>query len=161
MKGAGPNRFLIGEEILGEECRAEPDCRTRSKFLSGARSGRLRRMALFSLLPRPFLPRTVARTWFESLCIGCPAGVYRRTNQHSNRYRLANLPPEFFEEKHALDWPVRLGLLVGPAGEARGQDCAASMLRRRFQVVRVDLHRHALHDHVQREHNPKVVFLAD
>jgi hypothetical protein len=114
MKGAGPNRFLIGEEILGEECRAETDCRTRSKFLSGARSGRLRRMALFSLLPP-----TLARTWFESLCIGCPAGVYRRTNQQSNRYRLANLPPEFVEEKHALEWPVRLGLPGGAACEAK------------------------------------------
>src|ERR1700686_4436349 len=110
MKGAGPNRFLIGEEILGEECRAETDCRTRSKFLSGARSGRLRRMAVFSLLPS-----TLARPWFESLCIRCPAGVYRRTNQHSNPYWLANLLPEFFQEKHALAGPVRLGLPGGAA----------------------------------------------
>src|ERR1700686_4915326 len=107
MEGAGPDRFLIGEEILGEECGAETGCRTGSMFLSWTRSGRLRRMAISSFLPRTclprtFLPRTVARTWFGSFCIGCPAGD-RRTNQHSNRYRPANLPPEFFEVKHALE----------------------------------------------------------
>ncbi len=101
MEGAGPNRFLIGEEIVGEECRAETDCRSRSMFLSGTGSRRLRRMAVFSFLPRTFLPRTVARAGFESFCIGCPAGVYQRTNQHSNCYRPANLPPEFVEARHA------------------------------------------------------------
>src|ERR1700675_3765348 len=170
MKGAGPDPFLIGEKILGEERRAETEGRTGWMFLSWTRSGRLRRMAVFSflprtflqrtLLPRTFLPRTVARTWFGSFCIGCPAGD-RRTNHQNNGYRLANLPPEFVEEKHALDWPVRLGSLMGTACESEWQDCSASILRGRLQVVSIDLHCHALHDHVQREHNPKVAFLAD
>ena len=102
MEGAGPDRFLIGEEILGEERGAETGCRTGWMFLSWTRSGRLRRMVVFSFLPRTFLPRTVARAWFGSFCIGCPAGD-RRSNQQSNGYRLANLPPEFVEVKHALE----------------------------------------------------------
>src|SRR5450756_1061480 len=71
------------------------------------------------------------------------------------------MPPEFVEEKHALEWLVRLGLLVMLVREVWRQDYAGGVLRRRFQIVRIDLHRHALHDHVQREHNPKVVLLAD
>src|ERR1700682_6390340 len=107
MEGAGPDRFLIGEEILGEERGAETGCRTGWMFLSWTRSGRLRRMAVFAFLPRTclprtFLPHTLARTWFGSFCIGCPAGD-RRTNQQSNGYGLANLPPDFVEKKHALE----------------------------------------------------------
>jgi len=60
-----------------------------------------------------------------------------------------------------LKWPVRLGARVGPVSESKGWDYAASVLRCRFQVVSINFHRHALHDHVQREHNPKVAFLAD
>src|SRR5260370_11372125 len=98
MGGAGPNRFLIGEKILGGVRRAETGrgCRPPSMFLGWTRSGRLRKMAAFS-----FLPRTLARTGCERFCIGRPAGVYRRTNQQSNCYRLANLPPEFVEPRHA------------------------------------------------------------
>ena len=36
-----------------------------------------------------------------------------------------------------------------------------SKLRRRFHVVSIDLHRNALHNHIQREYDPKVAFLAD
>ena len=50
---------------------------------------------------------------------------------------------------------------MATACEGRWQDCAASMLRGRLQVVSIDLDRHALHDHVQREHNPRLGFLAD
>src|ERR1700686_5508718 len=103
MEGAGPDRFLIGEEILGEERGAETGCRTCWMFLSWTRSGQLRIMAVFSFLPRTFLPRTVTRTWFGRVCSGCPAGD-RRTNQQSNGYRLANLPPEVVEARHVLEW---------------------------------------------------------
>ena len=84
-------------------------------------------MAVFS-----FLPATLARAGFESFCIGCPADVYRRTNQQSNGYRLANLPPEFVEEKHVLEWPARLGVQLGPGCEGKWQDCAGGILRRRL-----------------------------
>src|ERR1700674_1473041 len=50
---------------------------------------------------------------------------------------------------------------MGTACEGKWQDCAENMLRRRLQVVSIDLDRHALHDHIQRKHNPKVAFLAD
>src|SRR5258708_12503052 len=60
-----------------------------------------------------------------------------------------------------LACPVRLDSLVALACKVECQRCTASPLCRRFQVVSIDLHRHALHDHVQREHNPEVAFLAD
>src|ERR1700687_3313230 len=71
------------------------------------------------------------------------------------------MPPEFVEAKHVLEWPVRFGARVGPACEAKWQHCAGGILCRRVPVVSINLHRHALHDHIQREHNPKVAFLAD
>jgi hypothetical protein len=103
MEGAGPNRFLIGEKLLGEVRRAETGrgCCTPSMFVTGSRAGRLRPMTVFSFMS--CLPRTLALTWVERFDIGCPDGIYRRTNQQSNGYRLANLPPEFVEKKHALE----------------------------------------------------------
>src|SRR5437879_13088386 len=103
-------------------------------FLSGTGSGQLRRMAVLS-----FLPRTLARARFESFCLGCPAAD-RRTYQESNGYGLANLPSEFVEEKHALERHVRQGPQAGPACDGKWQNCAASMLRRSLQAVRVDPH---------------------
>src|SRR5450759_2465677 len=162
MQWTGPDGFLIRYKTLLQVRQAETGRHTflfHSTSFSGSRTGWLRRRAAFSLADT--LAGTLAGTGFQRFGIGCPAGVSRGTEEQSHGHRLAKMPPEFVEEKHAPEWPAGLGLLVGLAREVGRQEYAARVLRRRFQIVRIDLHRHALHDYVEREHNPKVVFLAD
>src|SRR5208337_290920 len=80
---------------------------------------------------------TLAGTGFQSFRIGCPARVSRCTEEQIHGHRRASMPPEFVppefvKEKHDLEWPARLGLRVGLAGEVVRQNYSPSALRRRF-----------------------------
>src|SRR5579859_4705367 len=96
-----------------------------------------------------------ARIW--SIRRGC-GGVNRQREEQSHDRGQTRTPPEFTENAHALKEPAWWYRTDGLAGELREW---ASVIRRRFQIVGVDFHRHASHDHVECEHDSKIVLLAD
>jgi hypothetical protein len=99
--------------------------------------------------------------WFVNLTQTAVSGPASGIPRPAHGRTLERLPSTFVDETHALEWPGQPGSPVGLASEVGQRGHVARRLRRRFQIVGIDLHGDALHDNVQRKHNPQIVFLAD